>query len=97
MTSENEFLRDFVVGLREDIKGIRSDIKEIILSINNHKIELENKATHDDLITVEEKLDKKADKKLLYKVSLGLLVLILIVAVKTNTANDIANFIISKG
>ena len=58
---------------------------------------MENKATHDDLITIEEKLDKKADKKSLYKISLGLLVLILVIAVKTNTANDIANFIISKG
>lgn len=97
MTNENEFLRDFVIGLREDIKGIRADIKEIILSINSHKIELENKATQDDLISIEKKLEKKADKKMLYKIAFVLLVLILVIAVKTNTANDIASFIISKG
>ena len=97
MTNENEFLRDFVIGLREDIKGIRADIMEIILSINSHKIELENKATQADLMTIEKKLEDKADKKLLYKITFVLLCLILCVAVATNSTNEIANFIIRKG
>ena len=92
-----EFLRDFVISLREDIKGIRADIKEIILSINSHKIELENKATQEDLEKIETQLEAKADKKMLFKVAFVLLVLILIVAVNTNTVNEIANFIIRKG
>ena len=97
MTTENQFIRDFIVGLREDIKGIRADIKEIILSINSHKIELENKATQEDLLRIDSKLNKKADKKMLYNIALGLLALILIIAVNTNTVNEIANFIIKKG
>ena len=97
MTTENQFIRDFIVGLREDIKGIRADIKEIILSINSHKIELENKATQEDLISIEKKLENKADKKLVFKIAFVLLCLILCVAVATNSTNEIANFIIRKG
>lgn len=97
MVEDTNFLRDFVVSLREDIRGIRSDIKEIILSINKHNVELENKATHEDLEKIETQLENKADKKLVFKVAFILLVLVLIVAVNTNTVNEIANFIIRKG
>lgn len=97
MTNENDFLINFITGLREDIKGIRADIKEIIISINSHKIELENKATQEDIEGLEIEMEKKADKKLVFKIAFILLILILIVAVNTNTVNEIANFIIRKG
>lgn len=97
MTTENQFIRDFIVGLREDIKGIRADIKEIILSINSHKIELENKATQEDLFRIENEINKKIDKKIFYNVSITLLVLILIIAINTDTANEIIKFIINRG
>lgn len=97
MTSENEFLINFVSDLREDIRGIRSDIKEIIASINNHKLEIESKANQEEIVKLEDKIQEKADKKMVYKIAFVLLCLILTVAVATNSTNEIANFIIRKG
>jgi len=97
MTDDNQFLINFVSDLREDIRGIRADIKEIILSINNHKLEIESKANQDEIIKLEDKLEEKADKKLVFKIAFVLLCLILSVAVATNSTSEIANFIIRKG
>lgn len=97
MTDDNQFLINFVNDLREDIRGIRADIKEIILSINNHKLEIGSKANQEEIVKLEGKLEEKADKKMVYKIAFVLLCLILTVAVATNSTNEIANFIIRKG
>jgi len=97
MTENSQFLINFVNDLREDIRGIRADIKEIILSINNHKLEIESKANQDEIIKLENKIEEKADKKMVYKIAFVLLCLILTVAVATNSTNELANFIIRKG
>ena len=97
MTDNNQFLINFVNDLREDIRGIRADIKEIILSINNHKLEIESKANQEEIVKLENKIEEKADKKMVYKIAFVLLCLILTVAVATNSTNEIANFIIRKG
>lgn len=97
MTDDNQFLINFVSDLREDIRGIRADIKEIILSINNHKLEIESKANQEEITKLEGKLEEKADKKLVFKIAFVLLCLILSVAVATNSTSEIANFIIRKG
>ena len=49
MTSENEFLINFVSDLREDIRGIRSDIKEIM---TKHDFKKDGYISYDEFRTI---------------------------------------------